>query len=290
MRDQKQKNVDISYFPGCTLATTAKENNQSLIQLFRHFGYNLVELEDWNCCGSSSAHSINTELALDLVGRNLSLAPEGRPLLAACPSCLLRLRHAHLLLKKDEQARARYKDTWGRPFDPDLEILHFFEFMDRKEFVDEFRRHSNRLAGLRFVTYYGCMLARPPEMRHERNYHGVVEKLLTDFGAKSVNWPYTSRCCGTFLTVARPEVVTPMVNRIVQGAKNVQADCIVTACAMCHLNLEARSTIDEKIPIFHFSELLSLALGVEGSDHKRWFSRHLINPMPLLKARAIELL
>ena len=287
---QDQKNVDITYFPGCTLATTAKENNQSLIELFRHFGYNLVELEDWNCCGSTSAHSINSELALDLAGRNLSLAPKGRPLLAACPSCLLRLRHVQKHLKTDERARDHYEETWGKPFDTDLEILHFFELMNRKEFIDEFRKHSDKLDGLKFVTYYGCMLARPPEMRNEKNYHGFVEKLLSYFGAESVNWPYTSRCCGTFLTVARPEVVTPMVNKIVQGAKNVKADCIVTACAMCHMNLEARSTIKEKLPIFHFSELLSLALGVGGGDHKKWFSRHLINPMPLLKAKAINLL
>jgi heterodisulfide reductase subunit B len=81
-----------------------------------------------------------------------------------------------------------------------------------------------------------------------------------------------------------------MVNKIVQGAMDVKADCIVTSCAMCHMNLEARSTIKEKLPIFHFSELLSLALDIGECDHKKWFSRHLINPIPLLKAKAIDIL
>ena len=71
--------TDISYYPGCSLATTAKENNRSLNFLFRHLGYNLVELEDWNCCGSSSAHSVDKDLAFDLASRNLSLAPPDRP-------------------------------------------------------------------------------------------------------------------------------------------------------------------------------------------------------------------
>ena len=67
--------IDLTYYPGCSLKTTSQENNASLIYLFEHLGYNLIELEDWNCCGSSSAHSIDTELAFDLASRNLSLAP-----------------------------------------------------------------------------------------------------------------------------------------------------------------------------------------------------------------------
>jgi len=102
----KEKNlIDLSYYPGCSLKTTSKENNASLVYLFRYLGYNLVELEDWNCCGSSSAHSVDTGLAFDLACRNLSLAPVDRPLLVACPSCLLRLRQAYLHLKNETPAR-----------------------------------------------------------------------------------------------------------------------------------------------------------------------------------------
>ena len=102
--------TDLTYYPGCSLATTAKENNISLIYLFKHLGFNLVELEDWNCCGSSSAHSINTGLAFDLACRNLFLAPPGRPLLVACPSCLLRLRHAHHTLTDDHTLFMIYRN------------------------------------------------------------------------------------------------------------------------------------------------------------------------------------
>ena len=63
---EKQIMTELSYYPGCSLASTARENNESLIYLFRHLGFELIELEDWNCCGSSSAHSINTDIAFDL--------------------------------------------------------------------------------------------------------------------------------------------------------------------------------------------------------------------------------
>ncbi|MDJ0819403.1 MAG: heterodisulfide reductase-related iron-sulfur binding cluster [Desulfobacterales bacterium] len=276
--------TDLSYYPGCSLATTAKENNRSLIFLFQHLGFNLVELEDWNCCGSSSAHSVDNDLAFDLACRNLSLAPPGRPLLVACPSCILRLRHAHLQLKQDPVARDRYEEKWGKPYNAGLEILHFFDFLDNLDLLKFAEVNRQKLSGLKFVTYYGCMLARPPAMRNEKNYHGVMEKILSSLGATPINWAYSSRCCGTFLTVARPDVVTPVVNEIMQGAIKSDADFIVTACAMCHMNLEVRSTSKQKIPILHFSEIISVALGLGKKEHKSWFARHIVDPRPLLKA------
>jgi heterodisulfide reductase subunit B2 len=140
--------IDISYFPGCSLASTAKENNEALKRVFHHLGYNWIELDDWNCCGSSSGHSINPELGIELAARNLSLAPEGRPLLVACPSCFIRLRQAHLHIREDAALREQFENHWGRPFDPDLQIIHFFELLERQlEIGYEF---PTRLAGLKF--------------------------------------------------------------------------------------------------------------------------------------------
>ncbi len=277
--------TDISYFPGCSLATSARENNHSLLNFCRHMGLNLVELENWNCCGSSSAHSIRSELAEDLAFRNLSLAPPGRPLLVACPSCLLRLRHAHLRLKTDDAARDRYQKMWGRPVDQNLSILHFFEVLNSPALSEQMLLKGRQLKGLCFVPYYGCMLARPPEMRHERGYHGLMEKTLSVLGAETLQWAYSSRCCGTFLSAARPDVVTPMVDQIIRGAKSAGAECIVTACAMCHMNLEIRCSLKDPLPVLHFSEILSLAMGAR--DYKGWFSRHLTDPRPLLKSRGL---
>ena len=281
---EKKNLIDLSYYPGCSLKTTSKENNASLIYLFEYLGYNLIELEDWNCCGSSSAHSIDSELAFDLASRNLSLAPLDQPLLVACPSCLLRLRGAYLHLKEEPPARHHYKKMWGKPFDAKLQIMHFFEFLDQINLQKYSRDGIRRLEGLKYVPYYGCMLARPPIMRHEKNYYGLMEKILSDLGAQAGKWSFSSRCCGTFLTVARPEIVEPMVNEIIKGAIDARADCIVTACAMCHMNLEVRCSLKKKVPILHFSEIISLALGIGRSEYQGWFSRHLVDPKPLLRA------
>jgi heterodisulfide reductase subunit B len=272
---------DVSYFPGCSLASTAKENNEALKRVFQHLDYNLVELEDWNCCGSSSAHSIDPELGTELAARNLSLAPEGRPLLVACPSCLIRLRQAHLQIRENASLQEDFEIAWGRPFDPDLRIIHFFELLEEPGIKQEF---PPRLQGLKFVPYYGCMLARPPCMRLDKNYHGLIESVLARFGAKALTWPHASVCCGTFLSVARPDVVTPMVNNIVRGAIDAGANCIVTACAMCQMNIEVRCNLKEQLPIIPLSQMLTLAMHLEPLKHKKMLAQHLVDPRPLLRS------
>lgn len=270
-----------SFFPGCSLATTARENQASLIDVTGEMGINLVELEDWNCCGSSSAHSIDAELADRLAMRNLSLAPSDRPLLVACPSCHLQLMQAQLKLKAEATARRRYKQWFGREADPDLRIVHLFELLDTINWSVVQKDGLRPLNGLIVAPYYGCMLSRPPSMRRMKNYHGLMERILERLGARSVTWGYASRCCGTFLSVVRPDVVTTMVRKIVADARRVQAHCIVTACAMCHMNLEIRAIHGDPLPIFHFSEVLALAMGRGGTD--AYFERHLIDPRPMLK-------
>lgn len=270
-----------SYFPGCSMATTAKENNASLSRLTSSIGIKLVEIEDWNCCGSSSAHSIDRDLGDHLAMRNLSLAPDGRPLLVACPSCNLHLQHTHFKLCTDAAARMRYKKLFGREPNRNLQIVHLFEVLDQVDWRSFSQFRQNALFGMNFAPYYGCMLGRPPALPQVNNYHGLMERILTRFGASPRNWGSASRCCGTFLSVVWPDVVGPMVQKIIGDAARSGADCIVTACAMCHMNLEVRSRPDSRLPIFHLTELLSMAFG--DTDLDAYFNRHLIDPRPYLR-------
>ena len=112
-----------------------------------------------------------------------------------------------------------------------------------------------------------------------------MENILTALGAEAVPDALRYRCCGSFLSATDPEIVTPLVNEIIGSAAAARADCLVTACAMCQLNLEIRNTSRTKIPIFHFSEILALALGAD--DYEEWFVRHLVDPRPVLQDLAV---
>jgi heterodisulfide reductase subunit B2 len=277
--------MDFSYFPGCSLATTAAESNQSMIKSARILGLNLIELEDWNCCGSSSANTMCKNLALGMAARNLSLAPAGRPLVAMCPRCLHYLRSAQNHLRDDDETRRNLEEQFGRPINLDVEIIHFMEILVRYG-LDRLGKKARRsLKGLKFVPYYGCTVFRPPRLAKEKYFQGEMENILKALGAEPVTTALSHRCCGSFLSATDPEVVTPLVNEIIGSAVAARANCLVTACAMCQLNLEIRCTAKTRLPIFHFSEILALALGAE--DYETWFVRHLVDPRPVLQDLAL---
>ena len=279
--------AEFSFFPGCSLKASGHENTLSLLKFCEKVGIKLTELTDWNCCGSSSAHSVDPGVAIDLPMRNLSLAPKGKPLLIACPSCLLRLKSTWVEMRHDQTLRKAYEKKWGVAYDESLEIIHFFEIFDRIQLDDYIDNPKDSLKQLKVAPYYGCMLSMPPILRHEINHEGIMEKTLSKLGADMVSYGYARQCCGTYLSAAKPKIAEKVVNQIVSKAMEAGAECLVTACSMCHLNLEIRCTVEHPIPVLHFSELLSMALG-EG-DQKKWFPRHIVDPVPLLKQRKLLL-
>ncbi len=281
----QSERLKFSFFPGCSLKASGHENTMSLLKFCDRVNIDLIELEDWNCCGSSSAHSVDREVAKNLPMRNISLAPKGIPLMIACPSCLIRIKSMYLKIKNDKNLQKEYENLWEKPFDDELEIIHFFEIFNRINLEDYNDHPKEKLKKLKVAPYYGCMLSMPPDLRFEKNYYGIMEKTLAKLGADVISYGYGARCCGTYLSVAKPQVAQKVVNEIVSKAMEAGAECLVTACAMCHLNLEIRCTLENPIPVLHFSELLSMALGAE--DQKKWFPRHIVDPAPLLKKRGL---
>lgn len=274
-----------TFFPGCSLKASGHENMLSLKNFCDRVGVELSELSDWNCCGSSSAHSIDHGVARQLPFRNLSLAPAGQTLLIACPSCLIRLKQSHNTLKASKTLQQSYQENWGRPFDPDLEIIPFFELFNRIHFRDYIENPKGLLKGMKVAPYYGCMLSMPPDMRRDPSYSGLMEDVLTRLGAEIIPYGYETICCGTYLSVAKPEVVEKTVTRIVSKAGKAGAECLATACSMCHLNLEIRCSLEKPLPTFHFSELLSMTLG--GNELEKCLSKHMVDPVPLLRKRGL---
>lgn len=275
-----------SFFPGCSMKTSAQENLQSLLEVAEKIDLQLIEIDDWNCCGSSSAHSLDARIALRLACRSLFRAPGNIPIVVACPSCHTRLKEALHVMKTDPRARAEQEGLWGRRFNVNLEVLHLFDVLDDLCLEGCFKGFGKSLKGLKFAPYYGCMLQKPASLGETASGHqGLIEDVLIALGAEPVVWSHASKCCGTFLSVAKPAAVTPAVNDIVEAAKRTGADCIVSACAMCHLNIEIRCDLAEQIPALHLTELISVALGTRSSQD--WFKKHLVDPMPLFKSKGI---
>jgi heterodisulfide reductase subunit B len=274
----------VSYFPGCSLKSSGADSNYALLSFLEKSGIEAKELKDWNCCGSSSVKGIDPELSDKLLGRNLSLAPEKMPMLSPCPGCHMKLRCKQKEYAQSPVKQKKFEKDQGKKFNPDLDVINFFDLVPQLEKEGAFKSQQKSLKGLKVAVYYGCMLSRPPILKNDSNYYGVMERIVKSLGGEPVPWSHSSRCCGTYLSAAKPEIVKRSVETIMSGALKGKADCIVTACSMCQLNLEMRAE-KSKVPVLFFSDLISMAMGT--SQRKNWLKRHLIDPSPGLIKKGI---
>jgi len=279
--------VKYTYYPGCTAGTTSVEFGLSTEAVCEALGIELIELEDWNCCGASSAHSLDHQLSLSLPGRNIALAQEaGLDILIPCPACYQNCLSADLTFRGDEHWRHRMESLLGFHYTGQGRPRHILDILsyDLKAGAIE-GRVVKPLEGLKVACYYGCVLVRPPEKTgwDDPEHPTTMDRMMEALGAEPVDWSYKVDCCGASMTLSISEVVMALSTRIVEGAIEAGADCIVSACGICQINLDTRQTCEQKIPIFYFTELMGLAFGVSGVE--KWLSKHSVDPRPLLRAQ-----
>ncbi len=269
------------------MKTTAVELGLSTEAVCRALGIELLELEDWNCCGASSAHSIDHELSLALPGRNVAIAQEtGLDVVTSCPACYHNSLNADKALREDEDWRRKMEALLNFRYTGQVRPRHLLDVLSHDVEMSKIREKVIKpLEGLKVASYYGCMLVRPPELTGWDNpeFPVTMDRLMEAVGAEPVEWSYKVDCCGASLTLCHSEVVVDLSSKLVEKATEAGADCIACACGICLANLDMRQTVDEKVPILYFTELMSLAFGA--SDVEKWLGKHAVNPRPLLRER-----
>ena len=286
-----------AFYPGCTLHSTGAEFGASAEMVCEALGLEMVEIPDWNCCGASSAHSLDHELGLALPARNLVQA-EGvglESLAIPCAACYSKLAAAAVALKEDVAFRERMEGVLGTRYEGKVKPRSLLEVMVRDVPRDVLKGKAVRpLKALRVVAYYGCLLIRPTEYtggwddpEHPRSLDEVVEWM----GGEAVGWSYGVDCCGGSLTLNRSDVVVHLVDKLVEKAHEAGADAMVTACPMCMANVDGRQLYrggvpflgkrpeGRAVPIFYFTELMALAYGL---PMEKVLGKHYVDPRPLL--------
>lgn len=254
--------MKFSYYPGCSLHSTGKEYGESTEAVCKILDIELVEIPDWNCCGASAAHSINHQLAVELSRRNLLLAQKSQlDIVVPCSACYHNLKQAN---------------------ENGLKIKHLLEVFYCEVGIEKIEQMVKKpLQGLKVVPYYGCLITRPTQIT---NFDSVeqpqsMDKLLKACSCDVVSWSYKTDCCGAGLSLSQTQVVVDLVAKLINKAKEAEAECIVTACPLCQVNLEMRQN-GANMPVFYFTEVLGMAFGMKESQS--WFKKHLVNPMSLL--------
>ena len=262
--------MKVSYFPGCTLRTKAKELDVQARACAEKLGVELCEIENWQCCGGvfvTARDEIATKLSS--VRALKAAADAGRPLVTVCATCHNVVKQTNAAMQSDAEFAAKVNrymaqdKDFSEEYHGEAGVMHYLELLRDEvgfEKVKEAVVHS--LGGRKIAAYYGCMLLRPAGVMRMDDPENprIMEDLLRALGAEPVAWPERNECCGGYIALENPEAACKRSRKVLESAENHGAELLVTACPLCRYNLAKHS---EGMPVLYFTELLAQALGVK---------------------------
>lgn len=263
----------MGYFPGCSLHATAREFDESLRAVAPLLDLELAEIDDWACCGATSAHATNHLLSIALPARTLALAEaqQHKQVLAPCAACYSRLATARHELANDAGLAQRVGDVLQRPFANTVAVSSMAQVLH--ELVPTIKsRVKVPLQQLRVACYYGCLLVRPPHLcvGDDAEQPCALEDIVAATGATAVRWNKRLDCCGGGFSLSRTDSVIRLSRAIIDDAATAGADALVVACPMCQSNLDLRQRAMGRatgpLPVLFVTQLVGLALGVVASS------------------------
>lgn len=285
--------ISYAYYPGCSSTGTSADYEKSTQAVCRALGLKLEEVAGWNCCGSTPAHAMDTQLSAALCVRNLDLAVQSgaEKLLTTCPSCLSNLRHAAHRMEEPafRQSVDALLDTPSATSYPEATSL--MQVLWEHFGADGIARRSGmKLTGLKLAPYYGCLMSRPADIMNfgDPENPTMMESILEACGAEVLDFPLKTDCCGASFGIPERPMTAKLSGRILQMAHTMGADAVIVACPLCQMNLDLRQKQAAKamdahfaMPVLYFTQAMGLAFGYEPAD--LGFDKLCASPEPMLR-------
>lgn len=276
--------MKLGFYPGCSLTGSSREYNESLLAISKEAGIELVEISDWNCCGATAAHNLNQELSVSLPARNLALAEldEMEELVVPCAACYNRLVMTQHELGENADLKALISKKLQMPLKNNIKILNVLQFLE-KYIVPRLDELVKAPLAYDVACYYGCLLVRPQKVMQTERFEDpmTMDVIMQKLGAKAIDWPFKTECCGAGFSVSKTEIVGELSGKIVRNAIGRGAKAIVVACPMCHSNLDMRRPAIENylqrkvdIPVIYITQAIALAMGL--SPQQAGIQRHFV--------------
>lgn len=288
-----------AYYPGCSGHGTSVEYEASTRAVCNALNMDLVEIEDWNCCGSTPAHSVSHELSGALSARNLMQAAKTGAdcVISPCPSCSSNLKMARYRMQ-NPAFKAKVDELLDAPTPANadggadlMETYSVLQAIVENVGVENIAsRVTYPLEGIKVVTYYGCLLSRPAQVAKFDDPENPVslDNIMKALGAEVLPFALKTECCGAAMGIPDVNIPGSLSGRILDTAKAVGAEAVVTACPLCHMNLDLRqrqaARISKKsffgLPVFYYTQLIALAFGLPKNAMR--LDKLAVNPYPLL--------
>lgn len=258
--------MKIAYYPGCTLKNKAKDLDKYARDTALALGYELVEIENWQCCGGAYT-SAKDEIATKLPSvRALAASREfGGEILTVCSACynVLKQTNNEFSVNSDFDSRVNNYLAPDIEYHGEANVIHFLELIrDRIGFEELKKKVVNPLAGKKIAAYYGCLLLRPSGVLKfdDPENPSVMEELIRALGGEPVIYPMRNECCGGYMTLEDKEAAKKRSTAVTSSASEMGADFMITACPLCKYNLTKSS--ENEIEVKYFTEVIADALGL----------------------------
>ena len=271
--------MEYLYYPGCSLESAGKPYDESLRAVFSALGIKLSKLEDWNCCGATMYMSVDETISLAISARNLALSERngGRELVAPCSACYTVLLKTNRFLRESPELKEKVDRVLGEAglrYDLTVTIRHPLDVLVHALGVEAIARAAKRrLEPLTVAPYYGCQIVRPERGFDHDEFPMAMDQLFEALGARCAYFPLKTRCCGGMLMTTFPKVCLQLIKDLLECASENGADCIVTTCPLCQMNVEAYQKrvnrafgTSYQVPVLYFTQLLGLALGCSETE------------------------
>lgn len=262
--------MKVSYFPGCTLRTKAKELDINARKCAEVLGFELCEIKDWQCCGGVFV-SAKDEIAskLSSVRALIAAKEEEQPLVTICSAChnVIKQTNYEMQTNSDFASKVNFymaqEKNPPKAYNGETEVYHYLELLRDKIGFDKVKEAvKNPLKGKKVAAYYGCMLLRPNKAMgfDDPENPKIMEDFINALGAEPVFYSKRNECCGGYVIVEDEKFAMQKGAAVASNAENSGAEMIVTACPLCRYNLVKSGS---KLPVVYFTELLAEALGVK---------------------------
>jgi succinate dehydrogenase / fumarate reductase, cytochrome b subunit len=289
--------MKVAYWPGCVSRGFTPELHGAMAKVAPLLDLELVELDRASCCGAGVIAEHNQELADTLNARTFALAERVESaalMMNICSTC----QGAQTECQERLDANADYREHVNRHLRADgleyqvgLTNKNLLWLLVEDMGLDELRSRVKRpLTDLRVGPFYGCYIVRPTDrlgIDRDRTRDTYLHLVIEALGGTVIEYAGQYKCCGFPIITMNKEVSLKQAGRHLGDAVDADADCLVTPCPLCHLNLDLQQPLAERtvgrelnMPILHLPQLLGLALGLEPKE--LGMQRHVVKPASVI--------
>ena len=291
--------MKVAYWPGCVSRGFTPELHGSMAKVAPLLDIELVELDRASCCGAGVIAEHNQELADSLNARTFALAQQeidagAAMMMNICSTCQGAQSECQERLDANTEYREHVNETLageGLAYQRGIVNKHFLWLMVEEIGLDAIAAKVTRpLTDLRVGPFYGCYIVRPTDRLgidgdHPRDHY--LHQLIETLGGTVVDYAGQYKCCGFPIITMNRENSLRQAGQHLGDAIDADADCLVTPCPLCHLNLDLQQPLAERVigrelgmPVLHLPQLVGLAFGLDPKE--LGLSKHVVKPTAVI--------